>query len=229
MISLIFQMSDSEEVIIADFVEKMPNIRKIFQLCASSDSEDSDDTEVTVDRNTPKMKKQRNLEHLLNYLLEEDDNQPDHHENEDHYENEDHIENADNSENQNDDIERLVNQRPKRKYKFRKNRDIEDPAEYSDEDFREVFRMSRPTFDLLLDIVANKFPRLGLSPNKKSLTPRKRLLMFLLVAGSDTAGIYRKHNFQLSHGCITDNMTMCINVLYDGKDDDYEQFYFMLI
>ena len=81
MISLIFQMSDSEEVIIADFVEKMPNIRKIFQLCASSDSEDSDDTEVTVDRNTPKMKKQRNLEHLLNYLLEEDDNQPDHHEN----------------------------------------------------------------------------------------------------------------------------------------------------
>ena len=106
----------------------------------------------------------------------------------------------------------------KRPYKFHKNRDLEDPEEIrTEKDFALVFRMSRSTFEKLLKMVAFKFPRLGLSTNGKSLSPRQRLLMFLHMCGSDTPGIYRRHNYQLSAGCINENMTVCIDVLYQGN------------
>ena len=222
-------MSDSEATVIADYVAHVPNIRRIFDLCESSDSE----TEtlccliVNNENNEKKKKKKKRINYdefktgrkrKYDEIIEDDDNEQNNIENQDNNE-------QDHSQNQ-DPNEQPRSRRPKRKYKFNKNRNIEDPNEYSDQDFRDVFRMSRSCFDLLLDIVANKFPRLGLSPNKKSLPPRKRLLMFLLVAGSDMAGAYRKHNFQLSHGCITDNMTVCIEVLYDGKNDDYKHVFY---
>ena len=140
----------------------------------------------------------------------------------------------------NDDNDQEPPAKMKRSYIFHKNRDLEDPAEIrTEQDFALVFRMSRATFELLLDMVWNKFPRLGLSPNGKSLTPRKRLLMFLHMAGSDTAGIYRRHNYQLASGTINDNIKVCIDVLYQGNYNlssdvynlhcDYPSFLFMMI
>ena len=105
-----------------------------------------------------------------------------------------------------------------RKYIWHKNRDLEDPAEIrTEKDFAQVFRMTRDTFNKLLSMVEFKFPRLGLSNHGHSLTPRQRLLMFLHMAGSDTPGIYRRHNYQLAAGTINENMKVCIEVLYKGK------------
>ena len=219
------QMVESEASVIAEFVAHAPNIKRIFELCESSESEEEESPFCChyqcQEKKKKKIKENDNeigRKSKYDEIMEEDDNEQNHDEN--------HGENHNINENQDDDNESFIRRRrPKRKYKFNKNRNIEDPNEYSDKDFRDVFRMSRQTFDLLLDIVANKFPRLGLSPNKKSIIPRQRLLMFLLIAGSDTPGCYRKHNFMLSHGCITDNMSVCIDVLYDGKNDDYEHVY----
>ena len=73
----------------------------------------------------------------------------------------------------------VLNKVPRKKYRFHQRCFLKKIKSMRNSEFKNLFRMKRRTFQSLLDSVWFKFPKLGLSPNKKSLNPRFK---FNLVA-----------------------------------------------
>ena len=67
---------------------------------------------------------------------------------------------------------------------------LETADNMPDSEFKETYRMSRKCFDKLLGMVYLHYPRLGLSPNGKSIIPKERLLIFLMFIASGLKGYF---------------------------------------
>jgi hypothetical protein len=71
-------------------------------------------------------------------------------------------------------------------YHFWKRKIVKKAARMNDRQFHRNFRMSKETFEKLLNEIADKLP-IGRSTNGKNLSPRERLLTFLWFCGGNSS------------------------------------------
>ena len=66
-----------------------------------------------------------------------------------------------------------------------------------------------------MDAVQNKYPRLGLSTNRRSLVPEEKLLLFLYFISGDIPSHHHRMSADISLGCLNESIHESVNVLFD--------------
>ena len=94
--------------------------------------------------------------------------------------------NMDDDDEEDQDCDFLPDRNQRKQYKFCNRRllDATTPENMNDRKFKALFRMSRATFEVLFQMIVMYLPP-GLSPNKKSIHPRERVLIFLAFIGGN--------------------------------------------
>ena len=103
------------------------------------------------------------------------------------------------------------------KYKFGKRRILSATSarKMSDRKFKKLFHITKPCFEFILSNVEAKYPRQGMSTNKKSLCPRERLLIFLFCVSGDVRSEHAAFAFDCSANVIKESIRESILVLFD--------------
>jgi hypothetical protein len=97
------------------------------------------------------------------------------------------------------------------------NRRLEKAAfALDDHVFRHYFRMEKTTFHSLMEEVLPDFPPTPGSVNGRSISPKERMLCFLLFLAGDKTTWDQEFCNEFSKGSIDKSNKLCINVLFDG-------------
>ena len=88
----------------------------------------------------------------------------------------------------------------------------------NDRVFKRNFRMSKSTFEVLFQTIVLCLPP-GLSPNKKSIHPRERLLIFLAFVGGNMFGEFASYAHNMAYGklLICYAQQSCFSFHYEPK------------
>ena len=106
----------------------------------------------------------------------------------------------------------------RKKFKFRERRLLDAVDEMNDRVFKRLFRMSKTSYECLFELLMPYIPP-GLSPNKKSIHARERLLIFLWFVGGNIYGEFSAYAHNVSYGVIVESIAIMIDVIHDNMVD----------